>query len=194
MGGQPAGSRPGWQAGWIRRGKRNGGCRDHLLHRRTGAGGAAIVHRLNLWTQDDLGQTLVGLQGHFPRSPARAVRHWHQAMIVGGNADAACVLWWWHQTGDPRGGPVFCFKNHYPRSREHFLIPSAGRHTHASVDWRLMTSGDESDIYPGSADSAGRDQPRRLPSRPVNVSSEPVRFVGSCWQIAGNRLFSPTQW
>ena len=32
--------------------------------------------------------------------------------------------------GAPCFGLGFCFKNHYPRSREHFLIPSAHRHTH----------------------------------------------------------------
>ena len=32
--------------------------------------------------------------------------------------------------GAPCFGVVFCIKNHYPRSREHFLTPSARRHTH----------------------------------------------------------------
>ena len=32
--------------------------------------------------------------------------------------------------GAPRFGSVLCIKNHYPRSREHFLIPSAHRQTH----------------------------------------------------------------
>ena len=32
--------------------------------------------------------------------------------------------------GAPRFGSVSCFTNHYPRSREHFLIPSARSQAH----------------------------------------------------------------
>ena len=39
--------------------------------------------------------------------------------------------------GDPRFGSVSCYKNHYPRSREHFLLPSPRRHTHPFGGLRL---------------------------------------------------------
>ena len=37
---------------------------------------------------------------------------------------------------------VLCFQNHYPRSREHFRIPSAHRHTHLSGGLGLRVVGD----------------------------------------------------
>ncbi len=44
--------------------------------------------------------------------------------------------------GVPCEGLVFVVKNHYPRSREHFLIPSPCRHTHpfGGLGLRLVTS------------------------------------------------------
>ena len=44
--------------------------------------------------------------------------------------------------GAPRFRVVFVLKNHYPRSREHFLIPSARRHTHLLGGLGLIGPGD----------------------------------------------------
>ena len=65
--------------------------------------------------------------------------------------------------GAPCFGLVLCFKNHYPRSREHFLIPSASRHTHPFGGLGLMqacTTGDARDLSPVVV-------PLTTPARPV---------------------------
>ena len=54
----------------------------------------------------------------------------HQAVVVEGDIDVVGLLAWQHPMGAPRCGLVFCFKSHYPRSRERFLIPSAHHHIH----------------------------------------------------------------
>ena len=53
-----------------------------------------------------------------------------QTVIVEGDVDAVVLLKWLHLLGAPCFRSVFCFKNHRPRSREHFPIASQRRHAH----------------------------------------------------------------
>ena len=53
----------------------------------------------------------------------------HQAVIVEGDMDAVGRLKWQYPLGAPRFKADLVVNNRYHRSREHFLIPSARRHT-----------------------------------------------------------------
>ena len=86
-----------------------------------------------------LAQTQVVGQGHRQDQPSIG----HQAVVIKGDVDAVGALRWQHPLGAPSFRVVFCFKNHYPRSREHFLILSPRRHTHlfGGLGLRLRLSG-----------------------------------------------------
>ena len=78
------------------------------------------------WRSTKLAQTQ--MMGQRDRKEQASIGH--QAVIVEGDLDAVRLLRWWHLMGAPVFGSVLCFQNHYPRSREHFLIHSAHRHIH----------------------------------------------------------------
>jgi hypothetical protein len=64
------------------------------------------------------------------RDGQKQARIGHQTVIVEGHVDAVGVAAWLHPMGAPRFRVVFVLRNHYPRSREHFVIPSPRHHAH----------------------------------------------------------------
>ena len=58
----------------------------------------------------------------------------HQAVVVEGDLDAVGVVTWYHLSGAPFLGPVFCSKTIIPDSEAHPFVSSADL-LHAVLRW-----------------------------------------------------------
>ena len=89
--------------------------------------------------------------------------------------------------GAPRCGLVFCFKSHYPRSRERFLIPSAHHHIHLFGGLGVRNSDGSGQVTPSEYAIAiyeltGEGPRTRL--TPVTIGSTQPVFNVFCNPIA----------
>ena len=104
----------------------SGQSRSHQRHHLVaGVGSPRRISQVNV-VVDQFTQTQVLGEGDRQDQPSIG----HQAVVVEGNVDAVGLLRWYHLLSAPGPGSVLCFRNHYPRTQEHLLAPSARRGTH----------------------------------------------------------------